>query len=73
MAGLPPESYAAAMEKSQVTPAALGVGYFVFYVYTTVVGLFAMILVFYVAARQPKPETIGDEQTAAAPSSDRDA
>jgi PAT family beta-lactamase induction signal transducer AmpG len=73
MAGLPPESYAAAMEKSQVTPAALGVGYFVFYVYTTVVGLFAMILVFYVAARQPKPETVGDEQTAAAPSSDRDA
>ncbi len=61
MAGLPPESYAAAMEKSQVTPAALGVGYFVFYVYTTLVGLFAMILVFYVAARQPKPETVGDE------------
>jgi PAT family beta-lactamase induction signal transducer AmpG len=61
MSRLPPESYAAAMEKSGVTPAALGVGYFVFYLYTTVVGLFAMILVFYVAARQPRPETVADE------------
>ena len=42
------------MEKSQVTPLALGVGYFVFYVYTTLVGLAGMILVFYVAARQPE-------------------
>jgi PAT family beta-lactamase induction signal transducer AmpG len=60
MGGLPPESYAAAMEKSQVTPVALGVGYFVFYLYTTAVGLAAMVLVFYVAARQPKPETAAD-------------
>ena len=61
MSGLPPESYAAAMEKSGVTPAALGVGYFVFYLYTTVVGIAGMLLVFYVAARQPKPETVADE------------
>ncbi|NBB13897.1 MFS transporter [Caulobacter sp. SLTY] len=60
LSGVPPESYAAAMEKSQVTPAALGVGYFVFYLYTTVVGIIGMMLVFYVAARQPKPETVGD-------------
>ncbi|MFN3858854.1 MAG: AmpG family muropeptide MFS transporter [Caulobacter sp.] len=51
---IPPETYAAAMEKSQVTPLALGVGYLVFYLYTTLVGLAGMILVFYVAARQPE-------------------
>ncbi|RYF93219.1 MAG: MFS transporter, partial [Caulobacteraceae bacterium] len=60
MGGIPPESYAAALEKSQVTPAALGVGYLVFYVYTTLVGFAGMLLVFYVAARQPKPETVAD-------------
>ena len=64
IARVPPESYAAAMEKSQVTPAALGVGYFVFYVYTTVIGIIGMILVFYVAARQPKPETVAEETPA---------
>lgn len=56
MLGLPPESYADALSKSSVTPAALGVGYLVFYVYTTLVGVFGMVLVFYVAARQPKPK-----------------
>ncbi len=64
IARVPPESYAAAMEKSQVTPAALGVGYFVFYVYTTVIGIIGMILVFYVASRQPKPEIVAEETPA---------
>jgi PAT family beta-lactamase induction signal transducer AmpG len=51
---LPPESYAKAMSKSGVTAAALGTGYLVFYVYTTLIGAAAMVLVFFVAARQPK-------------------
>lgn len=54
MAHLPPESYAKAMGKSGVSAAALGTGYFVFYVYTTLIGAAAMVLVFFVAARQPK-------------------
>jgi PAT family beta-lactamase induction signal transducer AmpG len=53
MSRLPPESYAQALEKSGVSPAALGTGYLVFYVYTTVIGLAGMVLVFFVAARQP--------------------
>lgn len=61
VARVPPESYAGAMEKSGVTPAALGVGYFVFYLYTTLIGVFGMILVFYVAARQPKPDAADDQ------------
>jgi len=56
MSRLPPESYAQALEKSGVSPAALGTGYLVFYVYTTVIGLFGMVLVFFVAARQPAPD-----------------
>jgi PAT family beta-lactamase induction signal transducer AmpG len=55
MSRLPAESYALAMTKSGVSPAALGTGYFVFYVYTTVIGFVAIVLVFFVAARQPDP------------------
>ena len=55
MSRLPAESYAKAMAKSGVSPAALGTGYFVFYVYTTVIGFVAIVLVFFVAARQADP------------------
>ena len=54
-AGLPPQAYAGAMEKSQVTPAALGAGYLVFFLYSSAVGIAAVILAFMVAARQPPP------------------
>jgi len=40
--------------KSAVTPAGLGAGYFTFFLYSTVIGVFAIILAFYVAARQPR-------------------
>ncbi|MBI1404605.1 MAG: MFS transporter [Caulobacter sp.] len=53
MTGLTPESYAGAMSKSGVSPEALGVGYLTFYLYSTVIGVVAMVLVFMVAARQP--------------------
>ena len=53
-AGLPPEAYAGAAVKSGVTPAALGSGYVVFFLYSTVIGIAAIVLAFMVAARQPK-------------------
>jgi len=54
-ARLPPEAYAGAMEKSQVTPTALGAGYLVFFLYSAVIGVAAVILAFVVARRQPQP------------------
>ena len=59
--GLPPESYATAMEKSGVTPAALGSGYMVFYLYSTLIGVFAIVLAFMVARRQPQPDEPASE------------
>ena len=49
---LPPEAYATAMEKSQVTPAALGAGYVMFFLYSAAIGVAAVILAFIVAAKQ---------------------
>jgi PAT family beta-lactamase induction signal transducer AmpG len=51
--GLPPQAYAGAMEKSQVTPAALGAGYLVFFLYSAVLGVAAVFLAFLVAGRTP--------------------
>ncbi len=51
--GLPPEAFATAMEKSGVTPAALGSGYLVFFVYTALVGVLGIILAFWVARITP--------------------
>jgi len=62
---LPPESYASAMEKSHATPAALGVGYMVFFIYSTVIGVFAIVLTFVIAARQPKSQAVGETETKA--------
>ncbi len=53
---LPPESYATAMEKSQVTAAALGTGYMVFYLYSTLIGVFSIVLSFMIAGRQPQAD-----------------
>jgi PAT family beta-lactamase induction signal transducer AmpG len=50
--GLPPQAYAGAMEKSSVTPAALGAGYVVFFLYSAAIGVAAVILAFIVAHRQ---------------------
>ncbi|MDB5440632.1 MAG: permease [Caulobacteraceae bacterium] len=43
-ANVPPGTLISAMEKSGVTPAALGVGYLMFFVYTGVIGLFGVAL-----------------------------
>ena len=51
-ARLPEGSLAAGAATSGVTPAALGVGYVVFFLYSTVIGVFAIVLAFVVAAKQ---------------------
>jgi PAT family beta-lactamase induction signal transducer AmpG len=52
-AGLPPEAYANAMAKSHVSPQALGAGYVVFFAYSALIGMAAIVLVFMVAASEP--------------------
>ena len=61
---LPPEALAKGAETSGVTPAALGAGYVVFFMYSTLLGVAAVVLAFYVAARQRRMQ---DEQARIAP------
>lgn len=51
--GLSPESLVTGAAKSGVTPAGLGAGYMTFFLYSTLIGVFAVLLAFYVAKRQP--------------------
>jgi PAT family beta-lactamase induction signal transducer AmpG len=48
-----PENFVEAMERSAVTPAALGTGYVVFFTYSALLGLFAVVLSIAVLRRQP--------------------
>jgi len=54
---LPPESFAQAMERSGVSAAALAAGYTVFFIYSAVIGVFAVVLAFVVAGREKKART----------------
>lgn len=49
-ANVPPGTLTSAMEKSHVSPAALGVGYLMFFVYTSLIGLVGIALTFRVYA-----------------------
>jgi PAT family beta-lactamase induction signal transducer AmpG len=49
---LPPESFAHSMERSGVSAAALGSGYALFFLYSSIIGVFAVSLSFVVAGRQ---------------------
>ncbi|MEN5053488.1 AmpG family muropeptide MFS transporter [Brevundimonas naejangsanensis] len=51
---LPPESLVAGAAKSGVSPAGLGAGYVTFFLYSTVIGVFAIVLAFYVAPRHAR-------------------
>ena len=62
---LPEGSLVAGAAKSGVTPAGLGAGYMTFFVYSTLIGVFAIGLAFYVAARQRRMQ---DEAVAPPPS-----
>jgi PAT family beta-lactamase induction signal transducer AmpG len=47
-----PQNFAAALERSGVTPAALGTGYVVFFTYSALLGVFAILLSVAVLRRQ---------------------
>ena len=49
--GLPPESFAAAIQKSGVSAASLGAGYTAFFLYSALIGIFAVVLTIIAAAR----------------------
>ena len=51
--GLPPETFASAMEKSGVSAAALGTGYVVFFFYSALLGTIGIALAFMVARLPP--------------------
>lgn len=53
---LPDGTLVEGASKSGVTVQGLGAGYFTFFLYSTVIGVFAIVLAFYVAARQPAVE-----------------
>jgi PAT family beta-lactamase induction signal transducer AmpG len=55
-ASLPPESFAAALERSGVSPAALGTGYTVFFAYSALTGVFAIGLAFAVQRRMRREQ-----------------
>ncbi|MDI6625401.1 MAG: permease, partial [Brevundimonas sp.] len=51
--GLPSGSLVEGAAKSGVSVAGLGSGYMTFFLYSVVIGIFAIFLAFYVAKRQP--------------------
>lgn len=51
-----PDSLVSGAAASGVTPEGLGAGYFTFFLYSTILGVFAILLAFYVAKRQPAVE-----------------
>lgn len=70
-ANTPADAFATAVAKSQVSPAALGTGYIVFFTYSALLGIGAIVLVFLVAAQpstkaDAEPETQAETKTAAA-------
>jgi PAT family beta-lactamase induction signal transducer AmpG len=48
---LPPDALVKGAETAQVTPAALGAGYFAFFLYSGLIGIVSIALTFYVVAR----------------------
>jgi MFS transporter, PAT family, beta-lactamase induction signal transducer AmpG len=52
VAGVAPQNFAAAVQRSGVSPAALGTGYVVFFTYSAVLGVFAVLLSVAVERRQ---------------------
>lgn len=58
VAGQAPENFVRAMERSGVTPAALGTGYIVFFTYSALIGVFAVMLAFAVQRRQGGEEPL---------------
>ena len=55
-----PENFAAAIERSGVTPAALGTGYAVFFTYSALLGVFGVVLSLAVLRRQKEDVDVPD-------------
>ncbi|MBI2834052.1 MAG: MFS transporter, partial [Acidobacteria bacterium] len=55
---LPPESFAGALERSGVSPAALGSGYVVFFGYSALIGILPIVLALAVLRRQEPAESL---------------
>ena len=62
--GLPAGSLVQGAATSGVTPAALGAGYVVFFLYSTIIGVFAVVLAFVVARKQTAIQTAARERDA---------
>lgn len=60
---MPEGSLVAGAAKSGVTPAGLGAGYMTFFVYSTLIGIFAIVLAFHVARRQSEIQAGSGEST----------
>ncbi len=54
-----PQNFAAALQRSGVSPAALGTGYIVFFTYSTILGVFAVLLSLAVERRQRRDPATG--------------
>lgn len=63
-ANTPAEAFAAAVAKSNVSPAALGTGYIVFFTYSALLGIAAIVLVFLVAAQPSTKSSVESEAEA---------
>jgi PAT family beta-lactamase induction signal transducer AmpG len=61
-----PDNFATAVERSGVSPAALGTGYVVFFAYSALIGVFALVLSLVVLRRQEDDMQIPDTADAAA-------
>lgn len=61
---LPAGSLVEGAQTSGVTPAGLGAGYMTFFLYSTIIGIFAILLAFFVAKRQPAVEAEAKAETA---------
>ena len=67
-----PENFARAVERSSVTPPALGAGYMVFFAYSALIGVFALVLSIVVQRRQSTiSATTGHPASSSAGRSDR--
>jgi PAT family beta-lactamase induction signal transducer AmpG len=53
-----PQNFATALERSGVTPGALGAGYVVFFAYSALIGVFALVLSLAVQRRQPAEQQL---------------
>jgi PAT family beta-lactamase induction signal transducer AmpG len=62
-----PGNFAAAVERSGVAPAALGTGYIVFFTYSALIGVFALLLSLAVQRRQQVESPLEEQAEPAAP------